>query len=300
MAQAQGSQLELAYVAESTYGITPVTPSTQLVEIVNVTLDQNTDRLSDPSLHPDRMTTFSRAGNGSAEGELEVVLAPDNYDVFLEAALQGTWATNVLKVGNNVRSFAFEKRFTDLSLYQVFNGVVVTKLSIDIGTDELVKAKFGLMGATATALTGTSIDATPTAFAVKDKFYHDGGTFKEGGSTVGYITAISWTLDNGGTANKTLGATGVRSITTPTSKVTGKVTGLFESADLYNKFINGTESSLEHTLVVGAESLTFKFSRVVYTKATTNLNSGGTVTVELEFEALKDATDASTLVVTRV
>lgn len=299
MAQAQGSKVELAYIPEVTFGETPATPATKLIEFVSFNGNLVPNQLSDPSIRSDRQVAYSRRGNSSTEGQLEVVMAPDNYDFLLEAALQGAWTTNALKIGSTQRSFAIEQSFVDIDQHRVFNGVVVNTMSMEITTDSLVKATFGLMGKSTTPFSQTRIDESPDAITSKDKFYHEGGTFNEGGVAVGYLSALSFELNNNVTGNNALGVVGVRSMTSGKVNVTGSVTGLFESVALYNKFKDNTDTSLSFTLVAGLETLQFTFHKVKYTSGNITMNGDAGVTVELAFEALYDSTALNTLTVTR-
>lgn len=292
---------QYAYVPEVTFGTTPAVPQTKLFEVVDFSLEQTSSQLSDPSIQSNRQTTYSRRGNAGVEGDFSVVMCPDNYDEFLEAVLGGTWTTNVLKVGNEKRSFAVEEGFTDVAQFRTFNGVTFNTLSMEITPDALVQASFSTMGSAASAFTGTSIDVSPTAITPKDKFFHEGGTITEGGSTVAYITAISFELTNGLTGNYALGSTAYRSMSLGKVAVTGTVTALFEDATLYNKYRNNTESTLSVALVAGspAETLTFAFPKVKYTSGALTRAESGPVLVELGFEAVYDTTAASTLTITR-
>lgn len=303
MAQAQGSRRTVGYIAETTPGTTPASPQLAGLEYVDFNLALNTENLSDPSIRPDRQTSYARRGNSSTDGDLSLVLCPDNYDALLEAALQGTWSSNQLKIGTIQRSFAFEEGFdfgTSQS-YRVFNGVVVNTLAMEVTTDALVTATFGLLGRTVSEFAGTSVDANGyTAPLAKDKFYHEDGTFNEGGSAVGYLSSISFELNNNATGNRALGTTGFRNVTSNKVAVTGTVTGLFESVDLYNKYRNDLDSSLQFTLNADAESLTFFFPRIKYTSSTITSSGDAGVTIEAAFEALYDNTAGNTLVITRV
>lgn len=300
MPQAQGSQVQIAFVPEVTLGTTPTTPQTQLIEFNSFTGALNADTLTDPSINPSRQRSYSRRGNVMAEAGVEVVLCPDNYDAFIEAALMGTWTTNVLKIGTTRKPFSIEQGFTDIAQYRTFTGMVVNTMEVNVPVDALVTTTFNFMGTNTSAFSGTSIDSTPTAITAKDKFFHEGGVFKEGGSTVGYLSAISFTVDNGYDASYALGSTGVRDLTSGTVSITGSVTGLFESVAFYNKFVNNTESSIEFTLTAGAESMTFLFPRVKYTAGNLPVDGDGPVTVEMEFEAIYDSVEATSLKITRV
>lgn len=302
MPQAAGSRKQIAFIAEATFGVTPATPQTQLIEYVDFSFGLDRPLITDPSIRPDRQISFVRSGNESVKGDMSVVMCASNYDTFLEALLQGTWTTNVLTIPatSTQRSFAIEEGFTDLAQYHVFNGCVVDSMTMDITTDNFVTAKFSFLGATETAMSGTSIDTTPTAITSKPKFYHVGGTFKEGGSVVGYLSSISWTLKNGLNASNALGASGVRAITSSQVEVSGSVSALFEDVVMYNKFKNNTDSSLEFTLTDGTNTHTYLIPKVKYTKAQVKGNGDGPLTVDLDFNASYDTTTTTTLRITRV
>ncbi len=299
MPQASGIRKQVAFVAETVFGTTPATPNTQLIEYVSFSGALDTPLLTDPSVRPDRQISYARRGNESVTADLEVVMCADNFDTFLEAALQGTWATNVLKVGNTQRSFAIEEGFTDINQYHTFNGCVINTLSMEVTTDNMVTASFGFIGATETAFSGTSIDTTPTAITAKPKFYHVGGTFQEGGVSVGFLSAISFELNNNLTPTNALGASGVRSITSGQSSITGSVTALFEDAVAYNKFKNNVDSSLQFALSDGTDTMTFLFPKVKYTGGRIQGDGNGPVVVELDFTAIVDPVEATSLKITR-
>lgn len=298
---AQNSRRQLAFVAEGTFGTTPATPQTQLIEFVTFDAELNAEQLNSTAVRSDRQVGFSRRGNLGVEGSLAVELAPDNYDAFLEATLGGTWTGNVLKIGNTARSFAMEEGFTDIAQYRVFNGVTFNTLSMQVTPDALIQATFGLMGSTATAFSGTSIDSTPTAVTKKDVFFHEGGTINEGGSAVAFITGISFELTNNITGNRALGNTAYRSMSLGRVEVTGTVTALFENTALYNKFRNSTTSSLSFALSAGSpgETLTFTFPDVRYTSGTLQRGDTGPVLVELGFTSIYESAAGTSLSITR-
>jgi hypothetical protein len=298
---ASNSRRQLAFIPETVFGTTPATPQTQLIEFVSFDADLTSEQLNSAAIRADRQIGFSRRGNLSAEGSLVVEMAPDNYDTFLEATLGGTWTTNVLKIGNTARSFAFEEGFMDIAQFRVFNGVTFNSLSMEVTPDALVQATFGLMGSTATAFTGTSIDSTPTAITKKDVFFHEGGTINEGGAPVAFVTGITFELTNNLAGNRALGSSSYRSMTLGRAEVTGTVTALFESVTLYNKYRNSTTSSLSFVLSAGspAETLTFTFPDVRYTSGTLQRADTGPVLVELGFTAVYDSASATSLQITR-
>lgn len=304
MSQARGSLRQVAFIPEVTFGTTPVTPQTQLIEFVEFKGTRSSKTISDPSINAYRQKTYSRKGNFSSGAELDVVMTPDNYDLFLEAAMMTTWATNVLKVGTVAtavrKSFAIEEGFTDLAQYRTFNGMVVDTFNITFGLDGLVRSKFGFVGTTVTAFVGTSIDVTPTAVTAKDKFFHEGGTFNIAGSAAGWITSCDIKLKNDYKASYALGNLSAADLPFGNAEVTAKVTGMFDSIAEYNKYIAGTSSSLSITVAVGAETLTFLMPKIKYTNGNIVASSDAGIMVEFDIEAEYDATEATTLKITRV
>lgn len=299
MTIAAGSQTQLAYVVETTYGQTPVTPSTQLVEYTSFDGGLTPNTLEDPTIKSNRQKSYARRGNVSTEGTLECILAPTNYDAFIEAALLGTWTADVLKVGTTKRSFAIEQGFNDIGEFRVFNGSTISTMGVSVPVDGLVTASFGFQGANTTPFSTTSIDATPTAVAQTEKFFHESGIFTEGNVSVGFLSAIEFELDNNLTTNYALGVLGARDVSAGTVSVTGTVTALFESVEFYNKFVQNVDSSIEFTLVGGANTMTFLFPRVKYTTGAVPVAGDGPLTVTMEFEALYDATEDTVLKITR-
>ena len=283
MSQAQNALRQYAFIAESTFGVTPGTPQTQLFDPVSFDGDPQSEQLNSNTIRADRQLGFSRRGNQSAAGSMEVELCHAKYDSFLEAFTGGTWAANELLVGNTARSFAIEEGFTDLVQYRVFNGLMFDTFSVSITPEALVTGTFGFMGSGVSALTGTSIDATPTAITPKATYFHEGGTISEGGSTVAYVTGLQFEVKNNLAGSYALGSTSYRSIALGKVEVTGTVTALFESATLANKYANNTASSITATIGDGTNTMTFGFPDVRYTGLKMQRAASGPVLVELTF-----------------
>jgi len=300
MPNAQNSSRRLAFIPEVTFGVTPTTPQTQLLEFVDFTGELASETLTSNSINSNRQVTYARRGNKSVAGDLTVELVPDNLDFALEAVMGGTWATNELNNGNTKRSFTFEEGFTDIAQYRSFTGTLFNTVSLEANTSGLVQATFGLIGAGATNFSGTQLDTTPTSVTKKPVFYHEGGTFSEGGTTLAYLSAISIELSNNAAGNYALGNTAFHDISYGRIDVTGTVTAFFPSAALYTKFYNNTATNLEFTLSAdGGETLTFKLPDIRYTSANLQRGSDGPVTIELAFTALYDTTEGTTLQITR-
>jgi hypothetical protein len=295
MAQAETSRIQFAIVPETTYGVTPSTPQLQLIEHVNFNGVLNTTALTDPSRGgPARQTTYSRRGNSSTAPTLEVIAAPLQHDLLYEAVLMGTWTGDELMVGTTKRSFTGEEGLTDLALYRVWTGLEVNTWTLNITPEALVTSTFGFIGSDVSAFTGTTLDATPTAVPAADKFYHEGGSFNEGGASVGWLSALSMEVNNGITGTYGLGALGYRNLAAGKVAITGTASGAFETAAVWNKFRNNTDTSISFTLSASGHTFQVNLPRVKYTSGTITTTGAAGVTVEMGFEAIYDATLGNT------
>lgn len=155
-----------------------------------------------------------------------------------------------------------------------------------------------------TAKTGVTIcrvlDASPTAVNTNEVFDSFTGVIQENGTTLAIVTGIDVKFDQSGQANNVLFSETAQSITLGTVNVTGSLIARYINNALKNKFLNGTATSLTFTLGDGAaKSYTFDMGTVKYTSTSTDTGENE-LTQTLNFTATYDATDESTLVITRI
>lgn len=311
MVIAVGARSSIGAVVESVWGTTPTTPALLELPFTQFTVNKNLDKHSDTSIRGDRMLRPSITGNTNVTGDLDVMYSPLNYDNLLQSLLNGTWATNVLKMplsaGFVRTSFTIEHSQLDISEYFQYSGMIVDKLQLKLATNGIVTAKFTFMGKDSPTVTATSIDTVSgtgangfyTAAATTIPFVHNGGTFKEGGSAFGAFMSLDLTLENKNTANFSLGGSTVRDFTANFFEVSGTATVFLEDASTYNKFINSTETSLEFTLTNGTNSHDYLIPNVRYHGAPKTVAGNGPVTMAMPFVGFYDATSTSNIVITR-
>ena len=92
MAFSQGSRSGLSYVTESTFGVTPGSPSLIQLPYNTSSLDLTKDRVSGNEIQPDRMLRVDRHGNRQAGGDIVVDLRKADFDPFLESAFMSAFA----------------------------------------------------------------------------------------------------------------------------------------------------------------------------------------------------------------
>jgi hypothetical protein len=299
MTTASGSKTKLRFIKEVTPGVTPASAAMQELDYVSFEGNLEAPTVDTNIISPTRQRKSARRGNVSVTGNMATELCSTNWDWALEGLFQSTFSSDVLKPGSTASYFSMEQEFSDLTKFRVFKGVMLNTLAVATTTDNYVTATFGLLGYNASPFSGTSVAASSAPVVSHNSFYHEGGTFDEGGVAVGAFTNISFNITNNGAVNNTLGVTGVRSITSGRFDVSGSMTALFEDETLYNKFINDTDSTLVVKFVDGTKSLEFSFPKVKYTAATVPVSNNGVISVNLNFIAVYDDTSAATVVVTR-
>lgn len=308
---AEGSQHKIGLVAESTYGTTPSSPTFETVRHTGTTLAMQKDTFASDERRDDRQIAHFRHGTRAPAGDISFELSYGGvFDTLLEAALGGTWAESgasgsvgdVLKVGTTRRSFSMERFFGDATaaggdLYQLFTGVEVDTLSLTVTPNGIVTGSFGLMAqdmATDTASAG-SYNSPTTA----DPFDAFSGSISEGGSSIAIVTEVTLNLSNGLQRAFVIGQETSDQTFIGRSNVTGSLSARFESNALLDKFINETGSSLEFSLTDGTNTYTFECPNIKYTGGETPVSDDGPILVNLPFQALYDATDATNLMITR-
>jgi hypothetical protein len=291
---------DIAFVPEVTYGTTPGTPTMKFLRFTGGFLNPEKNNFVSEEVRSDGQINDMRHGMRRVPGDLGFELSYGAYDDWLQAALGGTWTTNVLKAGRTERYFSCEERHTDLTQFAVTTGVVVNSMSLSIQPDAMVTGSFGVIGRNQT-WSGTSL-GTPTAVASHPPFSGFTGAILEGGSSIANLTALELNLERNVEPVYVVGPSDLaKEKTIGQNNVTGTATFLLESAAMINKFLNETESSISVTLDGPAGGdLTILIPRVKYSAATRQRGVGSSLIVTMPFQALYSTGQASNLVMTRI
>lgn len=297
----------LAYVAESTPGTTPGSPSMlklRTTDPLALTAEKESFQSEESFAHRQRENI--RHGRENVSGNIPIELSYGAFDDWLEALLGGSWSTEtagtpeILKVGNNKQTFSVERGFPDISQYQVFKGVTPVSLSLDIGPSGIVTGQFGVIGMGFDALAGSSLGAAADV-ATNEPFDGLGNaTLQEGGSGIAIVTGLSLNMSNNRATGGLVGSAESDAPENGLQEITGELTARFQDAALVDKFKNETESSLQVVLndTGGAESLTIDLHRIKYSGSGQGENEN-VVDVTLPFEALYDDGEATAITITR-
>ena len=314
MAQAEGIQSQIFIQEEATYGSDP-TPGGYLLPIVSEDVRTTEKLIESKLIRSSRNPSRPGRGNQSVDGNIVTELIAE-LGYFWKWALgsvtdsgSGPY-THIFKIDNTLASFVLEKGFTDISQYFKFNGCKLGGFSLDVDSEGISQITFPVMGQKETVgsspLDSTPVEYDPTIF---DSF--DIGTIEEGGASIAIVTSIrGLTFDNALSGDNYVinpSALGIRTgIGTDIAKVKGTITASFENVTLYNKAVNGTESSLKLIWSkgdglgsAGNESLEFFIPELRYERATPIIPGAVPLIVELGFVGYyENHADASALEIT--
>jgi hypothetical protein len=301
MAIATGSKHTLHFVAESTYGTTPATPTWTPCPITGVTLGMTKDAIEAGKLRADRQVEDMRHGNRQIGGDISGELEYSAYDTLIQAMAMGTWTADVLLTGTTRRSFTFERFFDlDTDEYHRYTGCEINSMSLSVAPNAMVEVTFGVIGQNMSTNTAQVASSTYSPDVGNSPFDSFTGTITEGGSPVADVTSIELNWENGIEPAFVVGSALTIRPSDGKSRLTGTLTAYFQSRTLYDKFLNETSSEIVFTLTdLDGNSLEFDIPNVKYTSGNPDVSGEGPVTVALEFTALYSSADTSQIVITR-
>ena len=301
MTIASGSRHRLAYIAEVTYGTTPSTPAFTTIRHNACSLGLSKDAVESDEIRGDRQIASFRHGNKQVGGDVESDLLYGEHDALLEAALCGTWSTDVLKAGTTRRSFTLERTFQDITQFIRYKGCEVNGFSLKLSPNKMAALSFSIIGQDQDAPAGTAIAGSSySSLTTVEPFDSFNAVITEGGSAIAIITEAEIKLVNGIEPQFVIGSALTVRPAIGRSNVSGSITAFFEDATLLNKFRNETESALDITLTDPAgNTFQIQLGNITYTSGQPDVSGEGSVSLSMSFQAIYDSSDASNIVITR-
>lgn len=312
MAQAKGSRSRIIIQKETTYGIAPAAAAATLVYYSSCSLAMKRAQEQDDTLRGNRNPTRAMRGTTDVAGDLVSNLQAYSGLLFLgllgAVATSGTGPfTHVFTVGDSMPSFLVEKGFVDIGQYFRYLGVKIGSMKLSISPAGKQAMTFSLLGAKElTATESFDANAVDLGYLPFDGFAV--GAVKEGGVTIGNVTGIELSIDNGLDGDQyLLGGAGVRAdIPEGTVAVSGKVMVRFTDLALYTKAVNDAESSLEVTFVrgtgdgsAGNEAINFLIPELTFTPQAPPVSGPRGIIAELPFVGFYgDGAEGSVLQIT--
>ena len=290
MAFSQGSRSSLSFVTEATFGTTPAGNFANLPFSTH-SLNLTKDILAGTDIQADRMSRVNRQGNRQVAGDIVVDLRDGDYDLLLESAMLGAFATNVLKVGVAPKFFSIEDYASDIDQARLFTGMSVSTMAISLAPNQMVTTTFGMVGKD---MTMSATEKTQTAASGAQPFDAYSGDISIGNvgspSAVAIVTALDFTLNNSYAPTFVIGDDSAPSLEYGRAEVEGTMTAYFENAALIDRFLNETETAIQVSVddPTGANAYTFDFPRVKINSADVGVDGPTSRMVTMSFVALYD------------
>ncbi len=267
---AVGASSGISYVAETSFGVTPASPTMlTLRTLMGSKIDLTRSTFASKEINAARQVMALTYGNRTGAGSFPFEFSYGSFDDFMEALFGGTWTTNVLKVGNTNRSFTVEEAFTDINLREQNTGVTITDMSLSVKPNTQVTGSFTHQfkdqtsvqyaddGVTTIAFDGTAKTITRSAgsfitdgFAVGDLVVITGAATSANNVTTTAITTLTATV-------MTMSAATLTTDTAKTGVTLSKTLGTPSAANtnaVFNSFTGSlTEGGTTLAIVTGID-----------------------------------------------
>jgi hypothetical protein len=210
-----------------------------------------------------------------------------------------------LRNGTTEKSYTLEKEFNDITQLISYTGCEVNQMSMNFSTGSIVNGTFSMIGGSSAIATSTVGTGAATAAPTNDVMnaVSNIGSLREGGTEVtsAYLNEIAITLNNNLRGQEAVANLGFVGIGTGRCDVTGSFTAYFEDQVLYNKYLNGTRTSLDIRVADAAgNAYVISLPEVEYSGGTvTAEGSNADVMVSLEWTAVRDTTYDNTIQICR-
>lgn len=206
----------------------------------------------------------------------KIVLA--GITVAIDAAGEAvTISGQMLRNGTTKVSMTMEKVFTDIAQYIAYTGMMVNDWAQEINANELITGSFGFMGKSGSAPSGASVGTGgPVAANSNDVMsaVANVAQLMENDSVLSgtYARNLTWSLSNNLRGKPGIGVMGNTDVGIGTLVLTGRLNTYFENGTLYNKFRNGTSSSIMTRLTDAfGNSYIISFPRIELTDGNPNI-----------------------------
>lgn len=303
---ANASETRLAYVTESSFGVTPVSPSFQNLRFTGESFNIDRENVVSDEIRPDRNIPDLIQVGGGASGGFDFELSYGSFDDMLEGVLQGQWTTNVLKNGIIQPFFTFEKTIeqgaTDSFLR--YTGCAIDTMTLNIAAQQIVTGSMTIMGkggtASNTALSGATYGAA-TVTEVLDAASSFAQLDVGGVSPEPTIMSITLNTTNNLRMRPYVGSVESAEIGKGRFNTTGTVEMYFDTLAAYQDFLSGTASLLSFTIGKSAGSrYTFDIPRLKWTTAEIVATGNDTdIMASMGFQAVYDSGEDCALKITR-
>lgn len=303
---ASGSRHNVYFVAEAVSGTTPANPQLSVFRCTKDSLDVSIKYIESKEIRNDREKGDLTPGTQSVEGALGAELSFGSFDELIAAALCSDWVAGVVEAGVLRQSFTFISEQADFETgkYDIYRGCEINKISFKENAEGNIEIEFSVVGRTHALVDALPAGCTVLSRTTTAPMNALTGTIEEGGAASGIITEADISLENGIEPRFVVGSkfSIVPSIKSRT--VSGSVSAYFEDQSLRQKYLNGTDSSLELTIVDPTDpgkKYIITEPRIKYKSAKKDVGSSDDdIIIKLDYQAQPDLTNGYSIKIERV
>jgi len=307
MAVADGSQVRLADVSESTIGTTPTTPTFQVMRYVSSDLRPRKQTDVTDEVRADRNVPGITDVGRQVEGNINTRFSYGTYDTWLSRLFAANWNTNTLVNGVTHLSGTLEQFYEQgaTDSFVRFTGCRWNSLEMTLEARQPVRCVWGVMGLAAPAPDSTIITgATYTDPTTTEEFnaaLNVANLTMSGVVASPKVQSLTIRITNNIYANDVIGSYNTYSHGFGRFEVSGSLNTYFESLDVYSAILNHDTVGLSFDLLDAAgNKYTFQIPKI-------KLMDGGpaapgnsrAVMLDVPFQGFFDATTSGTMKITR-
>lgn len=213
---------------------------------------------------------------------------------------QGAELTN----GTTLKSFAFEKEFTDNTTdFALLLGMAVNTFSLSLSPGEIVTGSFGFIGKSETSATSTAA-GTPVAAPSTSVMngIEDVEALFEAGAAVAICTEFGFEVNNNVRERLALGQLGAISLGSGTIDITGTFKIYYDGPSFYAKLLAFTATSFALSMADAAGNrYVVDFPRAKFSAGSRVAGGINTDTMaDLTFMAYRDPTESKSIRIVRI
>ncbi|TWD58090.1 hypothetical protein FB480_101845 [Agrobacterium vitis] len=307
MTVADGSQVRLADVSETTIGTTPATPTFQVMRYVtsDVKLSKQTDVPNE--VRADRnVSTITDVGR-SVTGTINTLLSYGTFDTWLERLFCSSWSTDVLKNGITPKTATLEQFFEQgaTDTFIRYQGVRWNTLDLTLTARQSVQANWGIMGIRSPTPTSAIITGATYTDATTSPVFNAGlnvGSLGLTGVTASpKMQKLTMRINNNIYQNDVVGSYEPYGHGLGRFEVTGTMTTYFEDLYTYQAILDHSDVALDFTLEdANSKSYAFSLPKLkLLDGGPTGVGNGQPVLLDVPFQAYYDPTSAASMSITR-
>lgn len=303
------SQTQIAYVKETTYGVTPASPAFKKFRATSIpSLAPNNAFISSDEIRSDRNRPNVVASGQSVGFDLPIEFSYASFDDMLQAFIGNTWSGNVLKNGTTLSSFTFENKFVTSGglRYDRAQGVVVNTMALNLSANGKAEGSFGLLGKQAGSASAAIASSTYAEPSTSD-FFTANDNFAITLSGIGSVSVMSVSLSgtNNVRARPVVGSKYTDGMGLGRFEVSGSLQTYFNDSTLYDAYLAAIAAGTYFALTLTFnDPATGKYDILLPKVKLTNSSkpggaNNGDVMASFEFQAVVDTTAGCAMQITR-